>query len=393
VPQLEVWEKVFVDAEALQEDVHGEISCIDCHGGLVVQGDDMNAKYAAHNGVIIDPSVDATASCGECHDDIAPYQEYSLHNNLAGYDTALYARAPEENHQLIEVGEESHCDGCHTTCGQCHISRPDSVGGGFVDGHVINRTPSMMNQCTACHGSRVKNEYTGAHEDLQADIHLRKRMTCTDCHTGGELHGTDFIDLESDDPFSTVPEHRYDGAQGPSCESCHAEVVGAESDNRHHRIHSEEILSCQGCHSVAYINCYGCHLERTEDEWDLPYFKLQEEEVSFYIGLNPIQSEDRPYQYVPVRHVPTWPGLFDLYGDNILSEFENTPTWDYATPHNIQLVTPQTESCDSCHGSAEYFLTEDKVLPEEVAQNATVIVPGPIPALLDPSASSGDDDD
>jgi hypothetical protein len=37
-------------------------------------------------------------------------------------------------------------------------------------------------------------------------------------------------------------------------------------------------------------------------------------------------------------------------------------------------VTPQTESCDACHGNAELFLTADDVLPEELEANKDVIV-------------------
>lgn len=386
MPPLEVWERVFVSAKAL-EDIHTNfMSCIDCHGGVNVDGLDMDAKHAAHEGVVLDPSVDALDACGMCHGDIASRQSDSLHNNLAGYDTVLYPRAPEENHGTIEVGQSYHCDGCHTTCGQCHISRPDSVGGGFVDGHVFKRTPSMNNQCTACHGSRVKNEYTGAHEGFQADVHLRARMVCTTCHTAGELHGTDF-------DADNMPQHRYDGSQGPSCESCHEEQIGENATNLYHTAHGTDLLSCQACHSVAYMNCYSCHLERTDDEYDLAYFRLEHEELAFYIGRNPLQNEDRPYEYVPVRHVPTWPGLFDYYGEDVLSNFEALPTWTYATPHNIQLRTPQTESCTACHGNDAVFLTADKVEPETLAQNAAVILSGapPLPGY-NPTTETDQDD-
>ena len=50
------------------------------------------------------------------------------------------------------------------------------------------------------------------------------------------------------------------------------------------------------------------------------------------------------------------------------------PTWVYATPHNIQLNTPQTESCEACHGNAEIFLTADKLSEEELEANLSVIV-------------------
>lgn len=373
---MEVWEKVLVDPEAMQDDVHSYISCIDCHGGQ-----NLADKVAAHMDMVRDPSLDAEAACGACHPDIAPFQEYSLHNSLAGYDTVLYERATPENHPLIEEGEGLHCNSCHTTCGQCHVSQPTSVGGGLIDGHAFNAKPSMTRQCTACHGSRVKDEYTGAHEGYSADVHLRMgRMVCTDCHTGGDMHGTDYASYNEEGEIEVAHDHRYDGAQGPSCEDCHQDQVGIGSDNPYHEAHGTEILQCQVCHSVSYMNCYDCHLERSEE--DIPYFRLEHEELAFYIARNPLRTADRPYRFVTVRHVPVYPELFELYGENILNEFDSLPTFAYATPHNIQLTTPQTESCESCHGNDSLFLTPDKMRPQELLANESVIVLSapPLPA-------------
>ncbi len=280
MPPLEVWEKVLIDAEAYQDDVHGYIPCTECHGGEDISGSDMDTKYAAHAGMVRDPSLDAEAACGDCHIDIAPHNEDNLHFSLAGYDTKLYERSTPENHPIIEEGQSYHCNDCHSSCGQCHVSQPTSVGGGLIDGHVFNQTPSMSRQCTACHGSRVKNEYTGANEGLAADVHLRSaRMVCTDCHESGDMHGTAHINSEEG-----MHNHRYDGEQSPSCESCHEDQIGRGSDNPYHEAHGTEVLSCQVCHSVDYINCWDCHLERTDDEFALPYYRLQHEEMGFYIG-------------------------------------------------------------------------------------------------------------
>ncbi|MFO7679356.1 MAG: hypothetical protein R6X34_04845 [Chloroflexota bacterium] len=65
------------------------------------------------------------------------------------------------------------------------------------------------------------------------------------------------------------------------------------------------------------------------------------------------------------------------------------PTWTYTTPHNIQRETPQTESCDACHGNADLFLTADQVKPEELEANLSVIMESvpPLTAELDLSVS------
>lgn len=77
---------------------------------------------------------------------------------------------------------------------------------------------------------------------------------------------------------------------------------------------------------------------------------------------------------MPVRHVPVDPDSFAYYGENLLSNFDDQPTWHYTTPHNIQRETPQTESCSSYHGNEALFLTAEKVKPEELEANRSVIV-------------------
>jgi thiosulfate/3-mercaptopyruvate sulfurtransferase len=112
------------------------------------------------------------------------------------------------------------------------------------------------------------------------------------------------------------------------------------------------------------------------------YYKVEPSEMDFKIGRNPLQSEDRPWKYVPVRHVPVDPDSFSYYGEDLLPNFDALPTWKYATPHNIQRNTPQNETCGACHGNAELFLTAEDVAPGEQEANKDVIVeelPFPMP--------------
>lgn len=353
---MEPWERVWIDAETYSNDVHAYVSCIECHGGQAV--DDMEA---AHEGFIPDPAADPETGCGSCHPDIAPYSANSLHSTLAGYDTAIYARSAPEDFDILEHMEQNHCEDCHATCGDCHISQPDSVGGGLLEGHAFVETPPMSRTCTACHGSRVKDEYYGAHEGIPADVHFRARMSCEDCHTANEMHG---VGMDNN--------HRYDGEETPACESCHQDQVGVGSGIPQHEVHGTEILSCQVCHSTSYTNCINCHVDQTDT--GIPFYSIEEHFLAFEIGQNPERNAERPYKYVPLRHVPVDIDSFSLYGDNLLSNFDNRETWVYATPHNIQLHTPQNESCMSCHGNDEFFLTIDDVAEEERAANAGVIV-------------------
>jgi thiosulfate/3-mercaptopyruvate sulfurtransferase len=84
---------------------------------------------------------------------------------------------------------------------------------------------------------------------------------------------------------------------------------------------------------------------------------------------------------VTLRHIPIAQDSFAFYGDDLLPNYNALPTWAYTTPHNIQRITPQTESCDACHGNADLFLTADKIYPEELEANLSLIVdviPAPI---------------
>ena len=263
----------------------------------------------------------------------------------------------------IEVMMDNHCQDCHSSCGQCHVSRPTSVGGGLLAGHDFKELPPMNLTCTGCHGSRIQDEYKGKNEGVRGDVHwIKGGMPCFSCHTEDEMHGTlgEF-------------NHRYDGPPTPGCtdEGCHADVAPGDGVGLHTDFHLEA-MSCQVCHSTTYKNCYGCHVAQEDG---VAFFKTDPLEMTFKIGLNPRQGPERPWKYVPLRHVPIARDSFEYYGQDLLPNYDALPTWKYATPHNIQRNAPQTETCDACHGNPEFFLTADDVLPDELEANKGVIVP------------------
>jgi len=372
LPVLEPWEKVWVDAKNFTPTVHGKFPCTSCHGG--VQSSD---KDSAHTGLNPNPSQGPEVVCGECHPDVAQVFKNSLHATVRGFLTVIDQRSMPSSHEGIGDMIEASCVSCHNTCGDCHVSQPRSVGGGLYAAHLFQRTPPMERSCNACHGSQVGNEFLGYNDGLPADVHyLKGGMECTNCHMSNELHG-DPADCRVCHPGSEseslpLPDHRYAGIQAPRCESCHTAVSAGQDGVIMHQMHGAD-LACQVCHSIAYTNCDGCHVgvDRTTGiathELDASYNK-------FLIGVNPIQSYERPYRFVPVRHVPVSPNSFNYYGQNLLPNFSKVETWKYTTPHNIQRNTPQTESCNACHGNNDLFLTADKVAPQELDANQSVII-------------------
>jgi len=364
LPPLEAWEKVFVDSEFLAS-VHNTQNCIGCHGG-VAEVDDMEA---AHEGVVRDPLEDSSDACGACHTESAQVVATSLHQNLTGFITALTARGADFADPHMEEAFDNHCNECHTNCGQCHVSRPAAMEGGLLKEHKVKKIASMKDTCMACHGARVSNEYLGKNEGVEGSVHwLEEGMSCFDCHDRSHYHGD-----------GTEYTHRYDGAPGVDCLECHEEAASDQSEIQEHAFHASKV-ACEVCHvSGPYKSCYNCHV--AVDDQGLSYFKTDDSQLTFEIGRNPNKSDDRPWDYVLVRHIPVVADTFAFYGDDMLSTFDNAPTWKYATPHNVQRITPQNKSCNSCHGNEDIFLTADDVAAEELAANVDVIVEDVPPAF------------
>ncbi len=332
---MEVWEKYQVSS-AFFADAHGAFSCTSCHGGQT----GINTKEAAHVGMVIDPSAGDSPACRSCHLGIVTNHAASLHGTQNGYMTQFAIRTGQAQPSAqVEAMFTARCSGCHTSCGQCHISRPTSVEGGLVNGHVIARRPSQTDNCTACHGSRVGDEFRGHNEGIAPDVHYLRGKTCFACHTGTELHGD-----------GTTPAGRYDAPGAPECTDCHPEVL-TDTENTQHDIHTGTV-ACQVCHSVEYKNCYSCHVKLDSQGIRFP------SRMDFRIGRNPNPTADRPWSYVVVRHIPIAPDSFEPWGVS-LPQYAATPTWRYATPHNIQKRTPQNATCDACHGVRDLYLTPE----------------------------------
>ena len=383
MPELEAWEKVIItgaNGDAFLGSVHGRFDCQYCHGG---QPDHtFDNMRDAHVGLVPDPS--AAGKCDVCHKSIADATRNSLHTNLWGEREAIELRG---RITLAGSSYEDHfngkCGSCHTTCGQCHVSRPNSVGGGFPKvgsyySHKFLKTPDMNEQCTACHGSRVGVDYKGELQGNYPDVHRNKGFKCEYCHKMNEIHG-------DGQHAGAHYEHRYEVATMPRCEDCHRDV-----DNEYHDAHVGVMggnLQCQVCHSQPYKNCTNCH--NLANDYDIDPSRVQ-----FKIGrnTNPNRAE---YDFAVVRHTPIYPGTYADWG-LVLPGYADRPTWLYASPHNIRRWTPQTTvtegaPCyDSCHNSPDlpsgYLLRESDLYADDGITklidydcNTSVVIPESFP--------------
>ncbi len=357
-------------SETFLAESHANLDCFDCHDGTAGEAE----KEAAHADLVGDPS-DAPAAqnvCAECHQRTAGNYEQSLHYTMKGYDTLFEARsgmsATDSNYQ---TAFNNHCYGCHVSCGQCHISRPDAVEGGLVSEHAFMAVPSQNDQCTACHGSRINDEYKGIHVGLRPDVHYLAGMNCMDCHDGIELHGN-----------GVTPEKRRDAYNRPTCAGCHPGPDAGDDGIAHHGLHAG-LVDCPVCHSQPYRNCYQCHVGASGGKTHGIQFPS---ELDLRIGKNPIPSASRPWDWVLLRHIPVYPEMYEAYGISTLANFDALETWKYATPHNIRRTTTQTESCANCHGEDGRFLTAayvdsliaaGKMVSAEISANSEVITDPP----------------
>jgi len=361
VEPLAPHEKIYVDSSFAEDENHGQIRCEECHGGNPNDPD----WRTAHKGVVRDPSYpDPSETCGSCHDEIAEHYKSSLHISLAPFKKMIDMRANHDEavYSKVNAARQAHCTSCHSSCGQCHVSRPDAVGGGFLDGHLFQKQPPIHTVCTACHGSRVEKEYFGKNRGIPPDIHRQKYFKCGKCHKAEEMHG-DGNDYAN----------RYEVKKGPKCLDCHKTILDPSSPNaKTHATHSGKV-ACQVCHSMPYKNCYSCHFGR--DKKGLKFYKTKGSTIDFKIGLNPLRSKDHPEKFVVVRHVPVDRNSFQFYVQNGLTNFDKLPNWKLATPHNIRRKTPQNSSCNSCHGNEKLFLLKKDVDPAYLNANRCVIVP------------------
>ncbi len=409
---------------------HAGKSCVSCHGG----DNSKNTRAAAHVGM---KAIPGGTDCGGCHSGIVASSAAGLHTTMAGYPAIMSARGFDPTDPAAKVRFDSQCLKCHvansegqTACGHCHVSVPSQAGGGLVSGHAFNATPSEVNNCTACHGSRVKDEYYGQNNELlkrnkaafdaaspwkdpafalQPDVHKTAGKDCNYCHSADEMHGVGH----------PTADDRYAVTSTPKCTDCHgagkADAAAFAAVNLHSSDHLAKI-DCYVCHAQPYKNCFDCHTDVTAD--GVGFFKINggdptlearkaasatpssvapDSLMSFRVGVNPkwdgpTDTEDK--QFAVLRHVPVDKDVFAYTGVNLIEglipDMTAAPTWKYATPHTIQRKTAITASCANCHNPtyfAEFWLTDpieagqgwipSEYQADETTANAGVTVPSP----------------
>ncbi len=353
---------MFLVSEAFLETTHGKLGCISCHGG-----ENTADKALAHADMDPYPSSNFEVSCGNCHSDVTTTFGTSIHYTLGGIanglleftDFTLLSDSP--HHEEVF---DNDCYKCHATCGDCHVSRDKNYSNGLVSQHDFLATPSMEENCYACHNARNGGEYMGT-VGFSGDVHFSKGMTCMDCHPTSNFHGD-----------GTESYNMWD-EELPSCLDCHEEQNPATAKDTMHKVHGDS-LSCQVCHAQANNNCFECHLDEKPDGSGLG--SSSEGKIIFRVGYNPEITEERPYKYVALRHVPSQETMLEVVDDNMMPNFDEKSNWKYSPTHNIQKSTFQNESCEACHDNTRIWLSE-KDLRETDSEASRKLIPALPPSL------------
>jgi hypothetical protein len=375
-PRIDPQDRVFLGGpgyEAFKQSEHGQLACTDCHGGV----DGTADKQQAHSGDFIKhPSLQAQATCGDCHYDIVSNAAGSLHEQGWGQKNSVAVRMGVASFDALpgalQAAYGQNCATCHGTCGDCHVNRPKASGGGLYKGHQFSRTPDMRDNCVACHSSRGGHAYFGLGIGAQPDLHLTQAgFTCLDCHTQQQIHGD-----------GNIYAHRYEAAVSPQCQDCHA---GIKDANDYHEAHIED-FACHLCHSQDYNNCGSCHVGGAGARIA--------SHLTYKIGLNPI-PDDKPYKFALLRRTLAAPDSWEKFGIAQMPAFDAKTTFNYTTPHNLLRWTTRTKvaqgrSCfDSCHVVAEddsmrnrelYLFASDLKESWEKSANRDIVVDGKLPA-------------
>jgi len=354
-PQL-AGSEMFCISEDFLSSEHGKLGCIACHGG-----ENVGDFGKAHAGVNRYPSADAGGICNQCHGEIGATFANSIHYTVQGMANALENFTHPGVLDVdgpLKTAFDNNCYKCHATCGSCHVSRPKAFTGGLHSQHVFTKRPPMEDTCYGCHGARNAGEYMGK-VGYTKDVHFESGKHCADCHNVSNFHGTG------------VAEQNMYEVDLPQCTDCHENIYSGSSIPAHN-IHSADTMSCQVCHASANNNCFDCHATQKTD--DSVAGVADQMRIMFKIGLNPERTEERPYKYITLRHIPTTPDTFAPLGGE-LPNYDLIPNWKYSPTHNIQRKTVQNESCDSCHGNQYIWLQEKDLRENDSKSNLKLVVP------------------
>lgn len=378
---------LFVDPAAMG--AHAQLGCRDCHAALAESSESSAPQW--HAAVEVDPSADGGQVCASCHgQDMIDNFKASLHFTANGIAKGLCERL-EQTPGAQQIFEDTFyepemymgCNTCHATCGQCHVSNPNIVGGGLVNSHSFG-APVAELSCNPCH-------YENSEYHLEVDVHATKHgMTCLDCHKDTvEFHGRPVAELDEVKLHFQGPDSKAtgrieadmkSGIVQVKCVDCH------ESKAKDHPVQDVDHfakLECVACHSMPYSNCFGCH-DGEKPEYIGAWGNGDPDTLNVKLGLS--VEADPTSKLTTLNHVGMSEGAL---GDGApVIDTKNPETKAMWKPFAAHFITTKPllsdaakqsgKTCDNCHnGNLDIFLkVEDLDLGgQDPVSDVNLVVP------------------
>lgn len=245
------------------ESARMEDRCVDCHGNIAVQ---MQNVATVHGSLLTNKP---DLRCRHCHPEhrgadakLTELGDASFPHEVVGFSL--------KGHRFKVTREEFVCSDCHAeditrfdaqTCDACHrLSDP-----AFATAHAL----SFGSTCLDCHDGVDSLVSAFDHNRYSFDLRGRHEgLACAKCHADAR-RWSDFINASRTCHSCHFNDEPHEGRYGRDCEACHS-VEGWTPAKFDHSL-SDFILegkhadvACESCHqNRVYIgtptDCYSCH--------------------------------------------------------------------------------------------------------------------------------------
>ncbi len=324
-------DKYYVDPAQFAQEAHGGLACTTCHGGDPTQETPAQAclNGKAHKNPAATELVAQT--CGSCHAEITARNLKSIHSSLDGIRLSLVDLLGEKEGTFKFEGT---CNQCHTTCASCHMEDPDrrNILWPRVTNHQFE-SHSNSKACAACHDGMGDTFFGTTTEPTHApSLMAQAGMQCVDCHGDKDVHGTG-----TKTQFSMQ-------APKPTCDECHRQpaprVTSAKDtlvapqyslETVAHQVHSDDLITCEACHTQWYPSCWNCHDGKTDKSVE-----------SLYLAVSPLNNKVSPAAHSPAVSGATGPIPTSMGGG-----------WAIKTRHSWGA----SQTCEACHTNPEVYIT------------------------------------
>jgi len=311
------------------ESARMEDRCVDCHGGIAVQMQDV----ATMHGSMLTDQPDLR--CRYCHPEhrgadakLTELGDLSFPHEVVGFSLA--------GHQFTATHEAFVCSDCHADdiskfdlqiCDTCHRQ----MDLGFMTAHTL----SYGSACMDCHDgvdSLVTNFDHGDYEFKIVGRHAG--LECVKCHTDARKLG-DFQATLQDCHSCHYSDDPHEGRFGRDCAVCHS-VDGWKPAKFDHNLSAFKLegehaeTRCEACHADNVYkgtpgDCYSCH--QRDDEHNGQYG------TDCAVCHNPTDWEDSDFDHNL--------GNFPLTGRHVDVACEAC--------HTTGQFKGLSTSCSSCH--------------------------------------------